>query len=313
MGLRKFLDGEQCCEIHAPCITFSDCEGGGQAFKIQDGEKIFGKDSYLTVSAQLHAEMAASALGRVYTFGPVFRAEKHHTSRHLAEFLMLEVEICFIDSVSQLMDFAEKMLRQAVGSIPEELWGAFKSDEMMGRRQALLAPNLYHRMTYSEAIRLLERDVETGKIQFTNPVRWGLGFSPEHEKYIAEIIVGGPVFVHDYPAPTKAFYMKSDSEYNTIDDWQQSTVSCFDLLLPHVAEVIGGSIREDRLYRLQKSMERFGLAAEDYEWYLDLRRFGSAPHGGFGLGFDRLLQYLTLTKNIRDVVLVPRAAGVAQC
>lgn len=311
-SLRAVLQAEQCHEVHAPTISFSDCEGGGEAFKIEQGGAFFGKDAFLTVSAQLHAELAALALGRVYTFGPVFRAEKHHTSRHLAEFSMLEVEMSFIDDIHGLMDAAESTIRGAVARLSQDHIQAAVSKVGLERRAALLGP--YARMSYTKAIEELQGAQSTSSHpSFSNPVRWGLALQTEHERFLAEKVVGGPVFIHDYPAPIKAFYMKSNRTPELSPTHENGTVACFDLLLPQIGEVAGGSVREDRLDFLTGALQRFGLSSADYEWYLDLRRYGSAPHGGFGLGFDRLLQYLTATANIRDVVMVPRSRDSAIC
>lgn len=297
----------QCFEIHAPVITFSDCEGGGEAFQLVEGEKMFGKNAYLTVSAQLHAELGASALGRVFTFGPVFRAEKHNTSRHLAEFHMLEVELSFINCSSELMDFVDNLIKDTLRKVDFSDFRCVLCEE----RILKLSEAPLQRISYTDAVRELNNCEEKGLVKFQHELKWGNALQTEHEKYLAENIINGPVFVFDYPAKVKAFYMKNDLKEDCI--WEDSTVACFDLLLPHVGEIVGGSVREDKLGNIKLNMSKFGLLEEDYEWYLDLRRFGSAPHGGFGLGFDRLLQYLTVTNNIRDVVLVPRSQGNSCC
>lgn len=314
INLRHYLSLKQCYEVHAPVITFSDCEGGGEAFKIENGIHFFGREAFLTVSAQLHAEIAAAALGRVYTYGPVFRAEKHDTSRHLAEFVMLEVELSFIDSVHFLMDFTEGMIKEVVTKIPDDIWSPFACALGTRQRESLMSPKPYLRISYCEAIRELQKAVDGGLVKFTNPVRWGMALQSEHEHFLAENLSQGPIFVYDYPAPIKAFYMRSNSTSDDAQEqWERSTVACFDLLLPKIGEITGGSLREEREDILERSISRFGLEKSVYNWYLDLRRYGSAPHGGFGLGVDRLLQYLTLTKNIRDVVMIPRISGASYC
>lgn len=298
-------------EVHAPCITFSDCEGAGEAFRVHSGSDLFGREAFLSVSAQLYAEAAASSLGRVFTFGPVFRAEKHNTSRHLAEFMMLEVELCFISEISQLMDFIETMLKRCIKNLPSQLLKPFGNE--VNQRNSFLKDAPFTRLTYEQAIKLINSHADHHGTRFSNSLEWGMPLQTEHEKYLTESIVGGPTFVFNYPSKVKAFYMKSNGDVSSKKSWELSTVSCCDLLLPGVAEVVGGSIREDRLDVLEKTMEYNGLDPLTYAWYLDLRRFGSAPHGGFGIGFDRILQYLTATNNIRDVVLIPRTLGNSTC
>jgi len=297
MSFRNWLEQRECLEIHAPVLSFSDCEGGGEAFSITDGPSLFtGKEAYLSVSAQLHAEAAAMALGRVYTFGPIFRAEKHRTRRHLAEFTMLEVELAFVDTVQELMDFCESMIREAAGSLKD-------SFPVFEERRCSLERS-FARVCYSQVIDALKEAHNKEPFKF-EPI-WGEGLHSEHERYICEqLYQGTPTFVYDYPRNCKAFYMRVNED--------PATVACFDLLFPHVGEICGGSIREERFVQMEESIRHFGLRSKNYDWYLDLRRFGSAPHGGFGLGFDRIVQYLTGMGNIRDVVLFPRAVDSANC
>jgi len=297
----------ECLEIHAPTITFVDCEGAGDAFEVSQSEEFFGKQAYLTVSAQLHAEMAAASLSRCYSFGPTFRAEKHNSSRHLSEFWMLEAEVAFIKDVDQLAGLVEDMVRTVTQRLIEQsivlddlLIGkpSNVSGKMLEERWKQLSDKPFNRITYTEAVSKLKSE------NFTFPVKWGLSLQLEHEKFLSEQIFKGPVFVTDYPSHLKPFYMKLNED--------EKTVANLDLLLPSISEVAGGSIREDRLAHLQQAITRFGLNGQEYKWYVDLRKFGSVPHGGFGLGFDRYLQYLMGINNIRDVVMVPRSTGSAE-
>lgn len=296
-------------EVHAPVITFSDCEGAGENFHLREGPEFFGSDASLTVSSQLHAEIGACSLGRVFTFGPIFRAEKHHTKRHLSEFWMLEPEIAFIDDIGSLTEFIEDYLKNVTRSLMSD----FKEDidvcinnsddpRMAEKRLTDLQSKPFQTIQYREAIELLQKR----PLDFKFPVKWGLPLQTEHEKYIAEKVFDGPVFIIDYPEAVKAFYMKSNDQ---AVDSNGPTVACLDLILPEIGEIAGGSIREHRLDVLKGKMTKFGLDASTYDWYLDLRRYGSVPHGGFGLGFDRYLQYITRTSNIRDVTLIPRYEG----
>lgn len=254
----------------------------------------------------MHLETAACSLGRAYCFGPVFRAEKHNTIRHLSEFPMLEVEVSFVESVETLMEFTESLLRSILADPLR--------DQCDPARVALLdTAEAWPRITYQAAIDSLLQASRSGNFSFEHPVLPGMSFKLEHERFLAR---NGPVFVYNYPAPIKAFYMRNatcEAPPETDQELATSAVACFDLLLPGVAEIVGGSLREDRLPFLERSIQLFGLDKPSYEWYLDLRRFGSVPHGGFGVGVDRLAQFLTNTDNIRDVVLVPRCRGSALC
>ncbi len=306
--------------VNTPIITASDCEGAGEMFRIttldmenpprgEDGlidysKDFFGKSANLTVSGQLNAECFALAFSKVYTFGPTFRAEKSNTPRHAAEFWMMEPEIAFAD-LEDDMRLAEDMIRYVIAYVmercPAELafFNKFFDNTLLERLENLVN-NEFGRVTYTEAIRLLE---ESGE-KFEYPVSWGIDLQTEHERYLTEKVFGKPVFVTDYPAEIKAFYMRQN------DDGK--TVAAMDMLVPGVGELIGGSQREERIDRLLAAMERFGLAEEDYSWYLDLRRFGSAKHAGFGLGFERLIMYITGISNIRDVEAFPRTTGSAE-
>jgi len=306
--------------LHAPIITASDAEGAGELFRVttldagspprrEDGgvdfaRDFFGREAFLTVSGQLEAEIAALALSRVYTFGPTFRAENSNTARHLAEFWMVEPEMAFCDLRGD-MDLAEAFLKHVFASVLERC-----AEDMAFFRERIdpeLVETLEHvvrepfeRIRYGEAIEILEH---SGRA-FEFPVKWGLDLQSEHERFLAEEHIRRPVIVTDYPAEIKAFYMYLNDD--------ERTVRAMDVLVPKVGEIIGGSQREHRLEVLRRRLRDAGLREEDYWWYLDLRRFGSAPHAGFGLGFERLVQFLTGMANIRDVIPFPRTPGSAE-
>jgi len=318
-AIHKFFNERGFVYAHTPIITASDCEGAGEMFRIttldldnvpktEDGavdysEDFFGKSANLTVSGQLSAETFAMAFGKTYTFGPTFRAEKSFTARHAAEFWMVEPEIAFAD-LSDDMALSEDMMKFVVGYIMEncpkelEFFNKFVDNTLLDRLNNLVTEKFGH-VTYTEAIKLLE---ESGK-EFDYPVSWGIDLQTEHERYLTEEIFGRPVFVTDYPREIKAFYMRQN------DDGK--TVAAMDMLVPGVGELIGGSQREERLERLEEAMDRFGLDPKDYWWYADLRRYGSTRHAGFGLGFERLIMYVTGISNIRDVCAYPRTTGNA--
>ncbi|CAI6338849.1 unnamed protein product [Periconia digitata] len=332
-------------QTHPPIITSSDCEGAGEVFTVapeppskpteqvtsntpqkQQQESFFGSTKYLTVSSQLHLEALAQSVGNVWTLSPTFRAEKSDTARHLSEFYMLEAELTFVDDVSKVMDVVEGMLR----TVATELKSSHVGNELLeGRKQdhagdpqqdsTSVSPTVlaqrwqgmidgpWPRITYREATEHLTEAVASGKVEFTYQPGGEEGLQTEHERYLAETIGdGGPLFVTDYPRKVKPFYMAPSS--GVADDIQKvETVACFDLLVPEICELVGGSMREHRLPQLLASMEEHGLAPDgSLQWYSDLRRYGSVPHGGFGLGFDRLLCYLSGVSNIRDVVSFPR-------
>lgn len=316
--------------VQTPIITASDCEGAGEMFSVtttlevneplegeQDGQRqqayrlktvspkddFFGKPAYLTVSGQLEAETFALGLTNVYTFGPTFRAENSSTSRHLAEFWMIEPEMAFCDLEGD-MNLAEEFLKAVIGDIID--FGAADLGFFNLRVEPELLKTLEHvvespfeRLTYTEAIHLLTNS----QAQFDYPVSWGVDLQSEHERWLTEVKIGRPVILTDYPAEIKAFYMRMN------DDGK--TVRAMDVLAPRIGEIIGGSQREERLDVLESRIKESGLPLEPYWWYLDLRRFGSAPHAGFGLGFERLLMYVTGMKNIRDVIPYYRVPGSA--
>ncbi|MDK2922513.1 MAG: asparaginyl-tRNA synthetase [Desulfonauticus sp.] len=309
-GVHKFFQERGFFYVHAPIITGSDCEGAGEMFtvtaldlkslkgKVDFKEDFFGQEAHLTVSGQLEAEILACALGDVYTFGPTFRAENSNTPRHAAEFWMIEPEMAFAD-LKDDMDLAEDMLKWLVGYIQEvckdeiELFGRFLDKELFARLESVLQEP-FARISYTEAIELLKK----AKKDFEYPVEYGLDLQTEHERYLSEEYFKKPVFVFDYPKEIKAFYMRLN------DDGK--TVAAMDLLVPRVGELVGGSQREERLDVLVARMKELGLSEEDYWWYLDLRRFGTVPHAGFGLGFERLIMFITGISNIRDVIPFPR-------
>jgi asparaginyl-tRNA synthetase len=304
--------------VHTPIITASDAEGAGELFRVttlppaggaegnapEPKEDFFGRPSYLTVSGQLNAEIYATALDRVYTFGPTFRAENSNTSRHLAEFWMIEPEMAFCE-LSCNMELAESFIKEILTSVLEgqaEDMAFFDKRILNGLLHSLeeVVNASFAHMSYSEAIRHLE---SSGR-GFEYTPEWGVDLQSEHEKYLTEEVVGGPLFVTDYPKEIKAFYMKQN------DDGK--TVRAMDLLVPRLGEIIGGSEREDDLESLARRIEEVGLDPQAYWWYLDLRRYGSVPHSGFGLGFERLIQYVTGMQNIRDVIPFPRTPGSAE-
>ncbi|TRU68220.1 MAG: asparagine--tRNA ligase [Microcystis viridis Mv_BB_P_19951000_S69] len=293
--------------VHTPIITANDCEGAGELFTVTSldlkkpanfAEDFFGKRAYLTVSGQLQAEVMAMALSNVYTFGPTFRAENSNTSRHLAEFWMVEPEMAFCDLEGD-QDLAEAFLKYifkfVLENCPEDLQFF---NERIDKTVLSTAENIvnseFGRITYSEAIELLEK----ADHQFEFPVEWGVDLQSEHERYLAEELFKKPVIVTNYPKTIKAFYMRLDDN--------NKTVSAMDILAPKIGEIIGGSQREERLDILRQRMQEQGMNPDDLWWYLELRRYGSVPHAGFGLGFERLVQFMTGMANIRDVIPFPR-------
>ncbi|MBQ2973160.1 MAG: asparagine--tRNA ligase [Clostridia bacterium] len=318
-AIHKFFTDQGFVYAHTPLISCSDCEGAGEMFKVttldmenpprnEDGavdysEDFFKKPAYLTVSGQLQAETMALAFGKVYTFGPTFRAEKSYTQRHAAEFWMIEPEMAFAE-LSDNMDVAEAMIKYVIKYVldncPQELefLNKFMDKELIERLTAV-ANSDFGRVTYTDAVRMLEDHNE----EFEYKVSWGCDLQTEHERYLTEKIFRKPVFVTDYPKEIKAFYMRLN------DDGK--TVAACDCLVMGIGEIIGGSQREERLELLEARIKELGLNPEDYDWYLDLRRYGGVKHSGFGLGFERLVMYLTGISNIRDVIPYPRTTGSA--
>jgi asparaginyl-tRNA synthetase len=286
--------------VHTPILTGSDCEGAGEMFRVEPAD-FFGKQANLTVSGQLAVEPFCMAFRDVYTFGPTFRSEPSTTTTHAAEFWMIEPEMAFAD-LDNYLETAEAMLKFTIQYVlqnaPEEMafFNEWIEKGLLARLQAVLDAD-FARCSYTEAIEILQK---SGK-KFEYPVKWGADLQTEHERYICEEVFKSPVFVTDYPREIKAFYIRMN------DDGK--TVAAADLLVPGVGELIGGSQREERFDDLVKGLRAYGLSQEDYDWYLDLRRYGGVKHAGFGLGFERFLMYITGMRNIRDVIAYPRTYG----
>ncbi len=309
-AIHKFFQERGFVYVHTPIITSSDAEGAGEMFnvstldflnvpKLEDGKvdyskDFFGKPAHLTVSGQLNVETYAFAFRNVYTFGPTFRAENSNTVKHASEFWMIEPEICFAN-LKDDMDLAEDMIKYIIHYVlencPEEMefFNNFIDKDLLARLHNVVSSD-FGRITYTDAIKELEKHND----QFQFPVHWGTDIQTEHERFLSEQIFKKPVFVTDYPAEIKAFYMKQNPD--------GKTVAAADLLAPGIGEIIGGSQREDDLDKLTAKMKELNLKEEDYWWYLDLRKYGSVPHAGFGLGFERMMMYLTGMQNIRDVI-----------
>ena len=319
-AIHKFFNEEGFAYIHTPIISTSDAEGAGEMFQIttldlknvpkdEKGEvnfsqDFFGKSAGLTVSGQLNAEALVMGLNKVYTFGPTFRAENSNTTRHASEFWMMEPEMAFAD-LNDDMNLAEKMIKYLITyvlkELPEEMefFNKFIDEGIKDRLDNILTSE-FARITYTEAIDILEKSGE----KFVYPVKWGIDLQTEHERYLTDKVYQKPVFVTDYPKDIKAFYMRLN------DDGK--TVAAMDLLVPGIGEIIGGSQREERYDFLLARMKEMNLSEEEYSWYLDLRRFGSVKHAGFGLGFERLIMYLSGMANIRDVIPFPRTPKNAE-
>lgn len=316
-AIHEFFQERGFIQVHSPIITTSDAEGAGELFRVTAldfderptggvdwSEDFFGTASYLTVSGQLEAEIAAMAMSRVYTFGPTFRAENSNTSRHLAEFWMVEPEVAFCD-LDEMARLAEEFLKYVLGRVldqcPEDLEFFDKRiDDTVLSTLRHVVETPFERITYSEAIELLLASGES----FEHPVKWGSDLQSEHERWLSEKRFERPVVVTDYPKDIKAFYMYVNDD--------ERTVAAMDVLVPRVGEIIGGSQREHRLDVLVQRLRDAGLPEDHYWWYLDLRRHGPVPHAGFGLGFERLVQYVTGMANIRDVIPFPRVPGSAE-
>ena len=319
VAINEFFQQRSFVQLHSPIVTMSDAEGAGEMFRVttfepdtapraEDGSVDYGQDffggaAFLTVSGQLEAEIGALALSRVYTFGPTFRAENSNTSRHLAEFWMVEPEVAFCD-LAGLADLAEDFLKHVFRSVMErcpddlEFFDKRIDDTVLENlRHVIETP--FERISYSDAVALL---IDSGE-KFEFPVEWGVDLQSEHERWLAERHFKRPVVVTDYPKGIKAFYMYVNDD--------ERTVAAMDVLVPKVGEIIGGSQREHRADVLTRRIQELGLPEEEYWWYLDLRRHGSVPHAGFGLGFERLVQYMTGMANIRDVIPFPRVPGSA--
>ncbi|MGO5136623.1 asparagine--tRNA ligase [Clostridium butyricum] len=319
-AIHKFFQEQNFVYTHTPIITGSDCEGAGEMFRVttldpktpeltKEGnvdytKDFFGKETNLTVSGQLNAECFALAFRNIYTFGPTFRAENSNTTRHAAEFWMIEPEIAFAD-LQDDMELAEAMLKYVIQYVidecPEEMqfFNSFVDKGLLERLNHVVSSD-FARVTYTEAVEILEK---CGK-EFDYPVSWGIDLQTEHERYLTEEHFKKPLFVTDYPKDIKAFYMRMNDD--------NKTVAATDLLVPGIGEIIGGSQREERLDVLEARMAELSLAKEDYWWYLELRKYGETKHAGFGLGFERLIMYITGMTNIRDVIPFPRTPGTSE-
>ena len=323
MAIHQYFHEHGFFYFHTPIITASDCEGAGQMFqvttknlynlkkdeegKIDYSDDFFGKQTSLTVSGQLEGELAAMALGKIYTFGPTFRAENSNTPRHLAEFWMIEPEVAFIQK-DELMDLEEDFIKYCVRWALEhckddlEFLNQFVDKGLIARLESVIKTD-FVRLTYTEGINILQEAVKNGK-KFEFPCTWGDDLASEHERYLVEEHFNKPVIMSDYPKDIKAFYMKINEDDKTV----QGT----DVLFPQIGEIIGGSVREESLDKLNAEIERRDIPMKDMWWYLDTRRFGAAPHAGFGLGFERLMLFVTGMQNIRDVIPFPRTPKTAE-
>ncbi len=319
-AIHDFFQERGFLHLHSPVITLSDAEGAGEMFRVttlpaddpprgEDGrvdaaQDFFGSAAFLTVSGQLEAEIGALALSKVYTFGPTFRAENSHTSRHLAEFWMVEPEVAFCD-LAGLADLAEEFLksvfRGVLESCPDDMdFFNARIDKSVLKTLRHVVETPFERISYTEAVKILENSGRS----FEYPVQWGTDLQSEHERFLSEEHIGRPVVVTDYPKQIKAFYMYLNDD--------ERTVAAMDVLVPKVGEIIGGSQREHRHDVLLRRIDEQGLEREPYWWYLDLRRYGTVPHAGFGLGFERVVQFMTGMENIRDISPFPRVPGHAE-
>jgi asparaginyl-tRNA synthetase len=314
-AIHEFFQSRDFAWVHTPIITSSDCEGAGELFSVTSldignpprqknssvdyTQDFFGKRAYLTVSGQLEAEFLAMSLGKVYTFGPTFRAENSNTSRHLSEFWMIEPEMAFADLGDDMRlaeDFFGFLCAQALEKGEKELAFLENQYKRISRADLIrLSETPFVHISYTDAV----KELKNAKEHFEFPVQWGLDLQSEHERYLTDKVFNGPVIVTDYPKEIKAFYMRLNPD--------GKTVAAMDVLAPKIGEIIGGSQREERLEVLKERMQESKVPFENLQWYLDLRKFGSAPHAGFGLGFERLVQYITGMANIRDVIPCPRA------
>ncbi|KAM9938532.1 hypothetical protein OXX80_001968 [Metschnikowia pulcherrima] len=349
--LADFFRENDVVKVAPPLITSSDCEGAGEQFHIRptneiqgmsekfsdssekNGEKdadlgFFGKDAFMTVSTQLHLEILALSLNRVWTLTPCFRAEDSNTNRHLSEFWMLEAELCFVTEVHQLTDFVEAMVRDLVRKLQSEstvLTSGSKHD-LLGARfskqdrekigqtwHQIMGEHKWPSITYTEAIEILNRVKNKGRSKGRSA--WGASISTEDEKWLAGVHYNSPVFITDYPKSQKPFYMLQNEADNTQASVEndRATVACFDLIVPEIGELVGGSLREHNHEKLVSEMQHRGMSTEAMQWYLSTRENGSVPHGGFGMGFERLLAYLAAVDNIRDISAFPRAPNVCAC
>ena len=323
IAIHRFFHEHGFYYFHTPIITASDCEGAGQMFqvttknlyelkrdeegKIDYSDDFFGKPTSLTVSGQLEGELGATALGAIYTFGPTFRAENSNTPRHLAEFWMIEPEVAFYD-INDNMDLAEEFIKYcvqwALDNCQDDLQFLNKMiDNTLLERLNFVVNHNFVRLTYTEGIKILQEAAQNGK-KFEFPVYWGVDLASEHERYLVEEHFKKPVILTDYPKEIKAFYMKLNED--------GKTVRAMDVLFPQIGEIIGGSEREENYEKLMNRIQELNIPMKDMWWYLDTRRFGSCPHSGFGLGFERLILFVTGMQNIRDVIPFPRTPKSAE-
>ncbi len=322
-AIHEYFHSKGFVYLHTPLITASDCEGAGQMFHVTTldlndipknkkggvdfTKDFFGRETSLTVSGQLEGELGATALGEIYTFGPTFRAENSNTPRHLAEFWMIEPEMAFYD-INDNMDLAEDFIKHLVQYALDHCWDDIKflndryDPELIERLQGVIGTE-FVRLEYTEGIKILEQAVADG-VQFEYPVSWGIDLQSEHERYLVEKHFGRPVILTGYPKDIKAFYMKQNED--------GKTVRAMDVLFPKIGEIIGGSEREASLEKLEARIDELGMSRKNLEWYIDTRRYGSVPHSGFGLGFERLLLFVTGMANIRDVIPFPRTPKNAE-
>lgn len=331
--MNDFFESESFVKVSPPLITSSDCEGAGEQFKVEPLNKpvakdkeedlFFGKNTYLTVSTQLHLEVLAQSLNRVWTLTPCFRAENSNTNRHLSEFWMLEAEICYISDVRQLTAFTEAMLRYVTVSIRDKAdsinssgnfddlinsrFNKLDIENITNRWSTLLSDKPWPTITYTEAIDIINKVKNKGRLK--GRLNWGDSIQTDHEKWLAGEHFNSPVFITDYPASEKPFYMPPSTDFNP----ERPTVACFDLIVPAMGELIGGSMREHRYNELVAEMKRRNMDIEEMDWYLSTRLNGSVPHGGFGMGFERLISYLGAMENIKDVIPFPRAPQICHC
>lgn len=316
-------------KVAPPIITSSDCEGAGEMFTIAPFNKpdtadsqFFGQDAFLTVSTQLHLEVLALSLNRVWTLSPSFRAEQSNTNRHLSEFWMLEAELCYVERVEQMTRFVEEMIRLIASDLKRDSdqsgglldlihsrYSRAEKQLIQDRCDTILSANPWPSISYTEAIDIINRVKNKGRLK--NRLSWGASILTEHEKWLAGTHFQSPVFITDYPQEQKPFYMPPS--HSSVYDANCPTVACFDLIFPEIGEIVGGSIREHGYEKLLQEMQKRGMSAESMQWYLSLRKNGSVPHGGFGMGFERLIAYLGAMENIKDISAFPRAPQVCPC
>lgn len=314
----RFFEGQDVVKVHAPLITSSDCEGAGEQFAIDavglDPEnRFFGKPAYMTVSTQLHLEVLSQSLNRVWALTPCFRAENSHTNRHLSEFWMLEAELSYISSVHQLCDFTEGMIRYVTQDVVNHMsndlvLSRYNNEEkqaMQTNWQTVLTDEPWPRITYSEAIDIINQVKNKGRLK--GRLQWGDAIQTEHEKWLAETHFNSPLFITSYPKAQKPFYMPASPDDNL------PTVACYDLIIPGIGELVGGSVREHNYDKLLRELQERNMSIEENEWYLSIRKNGTVPHGGFGMGMERLVAYLSGMTNVKDVIAFPRTPGSCPC